>query len=203
MSGRQGNARAALSERGDDLYETPPDCTRALIASGAIERVMGRPADEIMVWEPCAGRGAIVEPLRAAGFEVCAQDLRAYPGAPPYIATPIDFLMERRALGDIIVTNPPYKLADAFLRHGLHLGRPVIALLRLAALEGASRSDLIDGHLREVLLGIERPPMMHRHGWQGDKIATSGVPFAWFVFAPAPRPPGEVIALRRISWRGA
>ena len=156
------------------------------------------------VWEPCAGRGVISRTLRGFGLDVVAQDLVAYDGADPDIATPIDFLMEQRAPEGVgcIITNPPYKLADDFIRHGLRLAPEVVVFLRLMALEGAGRSDIIDRHLRAVYAGIERAPAMHREGWEGRKITNSGAPFAWFHFSRATRV-GAAIALHRISWRRA
>src|SRR6185437_11520028 len=117
-------------------------------------------------------------------------DLCAYEGRDLDISTGVDFLTERRPIDDrveTIVTNPPYKLADQFIRHGLSLGLPVIVLLRLMAIEGAHRSDLIDKHLIRIWAGIERLPFMHREGWTGPKNSNSGAPFAWFVFDPQPR----------------
>ena len=186
--------RHSFADRGNDLYETPACAIRTLIASGEVERI-----SDGWVWEPCAGRGAISRELVAAGYQVAAQDLVAYDGADIGIEAPIDFLMERTAPCGPIITNPPYKLADQFIRHGLSLGVTVAVLLRLAALEGASRSDLIDKHLRRVWAGIERLPMMHRDGWEGPKNGNSGAPFAWFVFEPGRRL--GAIELRRISWR--
>ena len=100
---------------------------------------------------------------------------------------------------DAIVTNPPYRLADRFIRKGLGLGVPVIVLLRLMALEGAKRSDIM-AHLRHVFVGIERLPMMHREGWTGPKHETAAMPFAWFYFHPAKRS-GDIFTVSRISWR--
>ena len=60
--------------------------------------------------------------------------------------------MERTAPAGVscILTNPPFSIADQFIRHGLDLGCDVLVLLRLMALEGAGRSDLID-ELRAVI----------------------------------------------------
>lgn len=192
----QGAGRHALADRGNDLYETPEQATRALIRAARLPSC---------IWEPCAGRGAIKRVFEAHGFSVHASDLAAYPGADAGIQTGTDFLFERSAPTPdcAIVTNPPYRLADAMIRHGLSLGVPFFALLRLAALEGAKRSDLIDGHLVEMWAGIERLPFMHREGWDGPKQGNSGAPFAWFHFSPTPRPDGAPIALHRISWRSA
>lgn len=194
---KQGAARHALKERKDDLYETPAICVTAAHAAGVFDGLDGA------IWEPCAGRGAISRELRALGFDVIAQDLVDYSGRDDSIATGIDFLMERSAPQGCaaIVTNPPYKLADQFIRHGLTLAPRVIVLLRAMAIEGASRVDLIDRHLRAFWIGIDRPPAMHREGWKGNRMQKSGAPFAWFDFSASPRASGEPIHLRRFWWR--
>jgi len=190
---RQGADRGALAARKDDLYESPRCAVLTLM------RIENLPA---RIWEPAAGRGAISRELMAAGHDVASHDLVAHHGADPYITSRIDFLMERSAPRvDAIVTNPPYKNADDFIRHGLVLGLPVIVLLRLMFIEGAGRSDLIDRHLVRVWAGIERLPQMHREGWEGKRQTNSGAPFAWFVFDPEPHAEDVGFTVRRMSWR--
>jgi hypothetical protein len=58
-----------LADRGHDLYETPTVAVEALL------RVESLPYH---LWEPAAGRGAIVNVLRAAGHAVIASDLIDY-----------------------------------------------------------------------------------------------------------------------------
>jgi hypothetical protein len=147
-------AHAALQLRGHDLYETPTWAVHALTRTGDIERLHSGGA----IWEPTAGRGAIVRELIAAGYSVVASDLVAYPGTNVEIETTIDFLPERNPPADVsvVATSLPFRLADLFIRHGLSLGLPVVVLLRLMAFEGVGRSDLIDRHLRHALVGIER-----------------------------------------------
>jgi hypothetical protein len=190
----QGASRHALKDRGNDLYETPACATKTLLRCERLPPI---------VWEPAAGRGAIKRELEAAGHCVVGTDLVAHPGADDGILTPVDFLLEQRppAACGCIVTNPPFKNADDFVRHGLRLVPTVIVLLRLMALEGAKRADLNDEHLVRVWAGIERLPMMHRDGWEGPKNSNSGAPFAWFVFSAEGRPAGSPIELRRVSWR--
>lgn len=200
---RQGAFRHALRDRRDDLYETPACCVTSADDAGVFAHST-HPGSHGAVWEPCAGRGAISRVLRARGYNVIAQDLVDHPGRDPDIQTGIDFLMERAAPknASCIITNPPFKLADAFIRHGLTLVPHVTVLLRAMAIEGAARADLIDGHLRQYWIGIDRPPAMHREGWTGNKLSNSGAPFAWFVFSRWPRRGGEPIELRRFWWRG-
>jgi hypothetical protein len=189
---RQGTERHPLRERRSDLYETPACAIRALLSVIELPRIL---------WDPCAGRGAISRELELASHDVIKNDLVAYPDSDPGIKTPIDFLLETRAAAKVIVCNPPYGLADQFIAHGLDLGCQVVALLRLAALEGAKRSRLVDRHLRRLWVGIERLPMLHREGWAGPRLKTSALPFAWFDFRPDPRPTGQCISLERVSWR--
>jgi hypothetical protein len=162
-----GNARAALSDRGDDVYETPPEAVEALIRA---ERALPP-----HIWEPCCGSGRVVEVLRAHGHRVTASDL---------VGDRIDFLMEWHAPSGVgaIVTNPPFKLAPDFVRHGLALVPMVAMLLRLNFLESERRSDIIDGgSLARVHVFADRLPRMHRQGWEGPRSSTTTA-YAWFVW---------------------
>ena len=188
----QRGARHPLIDSGDQLYETPREATLALMRALPLPK---------RIWEPCAGRGAISRILRGYGYEVTATELIDYPGRDVHVVTGIDFFATDsapRGCG-LIITNPPYKDADAFVRHALTLVPKVVVLLRLAALEGAGRSDLIEGHLTHLWIGIERLPMMHREGWEGPRLKGNGAPFAWFQFERKKLRPA--FTARRISWR--
>lgn len=190
---RTGARQGKHADRGNDLYETPACAVHALVKTGELNSAR-------WIWEPCAGRGAISRELRKDGFRyIVAADLIHYDGADPDIEGGHDFFLMTACSERIIVTNPPFMRADDFVRHGLKLGCKVIVLLRLMALEGAGRSDIIDGHLRRVWMGRERLPWMQRDGWTGVRQSNSGAPFAWFVFDPEKRE--GPIDLRRISWR--
>lgn len=186
-----GNAKAALDERGDDLYETPAVATEALLRVEKLPEI---------IWEPACGPGSIVGTLRKAGHKVYATDLVDY-GCPDSEAR-IDFLMERSAPTYIgaIVTNPPFKLANQFVAHALTLAPKVVMLLRLAFLEGTGRSPIMDGGaLARVHVFKNRLPMMHRAG-RGTMVAktnSSAMAFAWFVWERTHQGPTE---MRRLSW---
>lgn len=166
-----GNARAALKERKDDLYETPPTAVEALLRAEKLPN---------QIWEPACGPGAIVNVLRKAGHKVFASDLVDYGMGE----SGRDFLMERFAPPgyEAIVTNPPFKLAGEFVVHALELCPKVIMLLRLAFLESQRRSPILDGGLlARIHVFKNRLPMMHRGNWQGNK-AGSAICYAWFVW---------------------
>ena len=152
----------------------------------------------VHIWEPAAGRGAIASVLREAGHRVLASDLVDY--GEPSIRPECDFLLELNPpIGiEAIVTNPPFKLADQFVRHAIKLVPRVYMLLRLAFLEGMERSDILDGPLARVWVFRNRLPRMHREGWTGPR-ASSTIAFAWFVFERDREPTRP--ELGRITWR--
>lgn len=183
--------------RGHDLYETPPEATRALMAC---ERLPER------IWEPACGRGAIVNVLRAAGHYVYASDLVGYgtPIGDPYVAG-LDFMKEYfPPVGiECIVTNPPYMHANEFVAAALELCPKVVMLLRLGYFEGGSecgnqirRGNLDGGKLARVHVFRRRLPRMHRDGWEGPKTGSS-ICFAWYVWEDTHT--GDP-TFRRIDW---
>jgi hypothetical protein len=171
--------RAAQSERGLDLYETPACATRALLH-------FERDHMPRRIWEPACGRGAISRVLEDEGFQVQSSDLvdYKYPGA----VSGLDFLTADKEhaiakVTDGIVTNPPYYLAARsapFVARAVEIAAYVAMLLRIAFLEGAQRLKLTSGAVR-VYVASRRLPMMHRDGWDGPK-ASSAMAFAWFVW---------------------
>ena len=181
------SGRHPLSERGVDLYQTPACAVEALL------RVELLP---LWVWEPAAGRGAIARVLRDAGHVVIASDLIDY-GNLDFVR---DFLAELKMLADCeaICTNPPFRCADAFVRHALDLAPKVYLLLRLAFLESIRRTDILEHRgLARVHIFRDRLPMLHRDGWDGPR-ASSAIAFGWFVWLRDHRGPTTI---DRISWR--
>jgi hypothetical protein len=179
-----------FADRGRDLYETPPEATRALLG---VEHIPHG------VWEPAAGRGAIVKVLREVGRAVIASDIITYDFPLHFVQ---NFLTTTKVpVGtEMILTNPPYRSAADFVEHALKLCPRVIMLCRLAFLESRRRSAILDrGQLARVHVFCDRLPMMHRHGWSGPK-ASSAIAFAWFVWDINHTGP---TVIDRISWRGA
>jgi hypothetical protein len=184
------------AERGLDLYETPAVAVEALLR---VEKLPCR------IWEPAAGRGAIVNVLRTAGHEVIASDIADY-GDPTHFANR-DFLAETRLPKGVeaIIRNPPFMVVESFIAHALNLCPLVIMLLRLAFYEagsGKQRKHLLRHH---VLDGIpparihvfrRRLPMMHRDAWRGRK-GNSGMAFAWWIWDRTYTGP---TIIDRISW---
>jgi len=178
--------RHTNAERGLDLYETPSVAVEALL------RVEQLPH---CIWEPAAGKGAIVRVLRGHGHSVITSDIYDY-GGLHFVA---DFLTQERmpAGCECILTNPPFQWVEQFVAHALELSPLVIMLLRLAFLESERRCGILENRgLARVHLFRKRLPMMHRDLWAGKK-ANSGMAFAWMVWA---RGHTGLPFLNRISW---
>lgn len=124
--GRMMAGGAKVDRQGNDYYPTPPTVSRALIA--AEREAMIAACDGIdPVWEPCGRGGAIAAELAAAGFMTIATDLIA---DPVHRVTAQDLLLCRHPLAPVVVTNPPFALAEAMIRHLLgDLGCRYVALL--------------------------------------------------------------------------
>jgi hypothetical protein len=154
-----------------ELYVTPANCTEALLG---VESFQGR------VWEPACGDGAIARVLTAAGLTTSATDLHDW----GYGALLQDFLAAPSLLAPNIVTNPPFSLAEDFVRHAMDLGaRKVCMFLRLAFLEGeARRQGLFAEHPPSRVWVMSR----RRTLWRADdpnKRETGGTTaYAWFVW---------------------
>jgi hypothetical protein len=125
--------RHTHAERGLDLYETPDVAVEALLR---VERLPQR------IWEPAAGKGAITRVLREHGHVVTASDVFDY-GGLDFVG---DFLAQEQmpAGCEAIVTNPPFKIIEPFVRHALELSPLVIVLARLAFLESERRCDILE-----------------------------------------------------------
>jgi hypothetical protein len=160
------SGRHALKERGADLYETPACATEALL------RVEPLPHD---LWEPAAGKNAIVAVLRDHGHRVIASDLIDR-GGLDFVA---DFLTVAKAPTECILTNPPYKIIGPFIRHALDLVPLVIMLAKLTFLESQERTDILEHRgLARVFVFRDRVPQMHRDGWDGKRTESNPSAFA-------------------------
>lgn len=195
-------ASRVATETGDlDYFPTPPWAARA---GGELIRAID-PGDWT-AWEPACGEGHLVHGLRDYFATVHASDVFDYG-----FGEVVDFLApDRPPRGpqgpDWIVTNPPFKLGEAFVRRAYAEARRGVAmLLRLQFIEGGRRHALFAQDCPLTILApfSERVPMV-KGRWDPD--ASSATAYAWFIFrkgaAPGPAavhliPPGSKDRLSR------
>lgn len=152
-----------------DAYFTPSWVTKALLSRIRFRRSY--------VWEPACGRGDMAKAIEEDGYRVHATDLhdRGYGRAGE------DFLAKTAPSLDPIVTNPPYALAEAFVRHALHLTAPfkaeVAMLLRNEWDSARTRRDLFEHPAFHQKLVLTKRPR-----WVEDDRASPRHNFSWFIW---------------------
>jgi hypothetical protein len=194
-----GNKTASAADRGPDFYASPYAALPPLLVAeyGRLPKT---------IWEPSCGSGALVLPLRNRGFNVIATDLHSW-GCPDSTGA-VDFFSEVatgfKPDGEFgIITNPPFGAVEEYVERAVNLAPYVAVLLRLAFLESEGRMNWFPFvGLRRVHIIAERLPMMHRHGWEGPKLATGGLCFAWFIFE-RDKPVQRRVPLHWVSWKEA
>ena len=136
-----------MSRLAFDAYMTPRYVCDALVPllGGYRQRVI----------EPSAGTGNWVQAYKQAfpAATVAAwdvQDFRTNGHYPDAIYIQEDFLeTQPKAHADLVLGNPPYKHAEAFVRHSLAWCRPsgrVAFLLRMGFLASRRRFSLLEEH---------------------------------------------------------
>lgn len=156
-----------------DFYVEPVEAVEALIRA---ERFEGN------IYDPACGEGTIPCVFHRHGYTATGSDIveRGPAGcgraACDFLAAPISHEFAN------IVCNPPFKLAEPFIRKALLMAhRKVAMLLRLAFLEGQRRAELfVSTPLARVHVfswRISMPP-----GGQNIKATGGSVAFAWFVW---------------------
>lgn len=169
-----------------DFYATPEaDVHKFLDITEAVP-------NGCLVLEPSAGLGHMVRPIREKRPQcgVIAGDLVQREFPLDYVN---DFLaLDTTALSELnigcIITNPPFKHAQAFIEKPLDCcDGDVIMLLKLAFLEGKGRQSLFErNHLREVWVSRSRINCMKPSDMAvvecGGKPPSSTIAMAWYIF---------------------
>lgn len=208
-----GTDTATAAERGNNLYETPPEAMRTLLN---FMRFSPR------VFEPACGKGAISRQLEDAGYEVELSDLIDYGTATKdgevqrvedFLTTTVsDYFAEAFEARPDIVTNPPYGPAlNAFVAHALRVHKPrrMALLLNLNFLCGFDDEDrnfaMDEAPPSRILVFKRRLPMMHRDGWTGPE-ASSRMNTAWFIWELRRQPDGSEAYdgptdILRVDWK--
>lgn len=156
-----------------DWYVEPPTAVEGLFD---VQRFSG------WVWDPACGRGTIPKVCEAKGLKVIATDLydRGY-GVPN-----IDFLthqcLDEDPQVDNVICNPPFELAEAFLKRALQVARHKVAfLLRWSWAEGAKRRWVWDetplAAIHPFARRVSMPP-----GNVATKAKGGAVCFAWWIW---------------------
>lgn len=192
-TGRTLRGGPATERAVHDQYETPEWATRLILSRLSTRIWEANAQTSARVLEPACGTGAItrillehdgfyakhvtgvdVDPTMVVRHEqlgVHTKCLDFVTSAPDYSARGFRF--------DLIITNPPYKLAEAYARAALPLlsaQGELALLLRLNFLAGQKRSALHREHPSDVYV-LPRRPSFTGNG-------TDATEYAWLVWGP-------------------
>lgn len=122
-----------------DLYPTPPDCVYSLLP--VIEDILPQGS---RILEPACANGQMSNALEQYGHEVDSYDLRPDCG---FGVGGVDFLDRDNGVFDdkeydAVWTNPPFVIADEFIRRSHELAPVVIMLLKSQYFHAAKRKKL-------------------------------------------------------------
>lgn len=183
-----------------DYFPTPPWAARA---GGELIRAIDPRRGCMSAWEPACGGGHMVAGLEDYLDGIWRTDIHAHDGplGPMKVGDFLDpdFLPDLQA--DWIITNPPFKAGEAFVRRAwARAERGVAMLLRLQFLEGAARCRLFaELPPHTVAVFAERVPMVQGR-W--DPEASSATAYAWFVWVKPGTPVWAQVEAQgtRMAW---
>jgi len=183
-----------------DYFPTPPFATRALCE--LLEGEIG-PLQQLRAWEPACGELHMAWPLAEYFGEVRASDVHRYTPAQELF----DFTLAQAVDDetDVVISNPPFRLAFDFIEAGLRVARVATAMLvRSAFLEGQDRFAKLWSQIPPtfVLQFTERVVLLEGRLIQAGAIdpfaekqgtkASSATAYVWLVWIRG-RPPSTAL----------
>ena len=144
----------------NDFYPTPNRLIRAYLAKNP-NLLSGT------ILEPCAGEGAIAQPLIDLGYAVEQTDIK---DGEQFDATKPEYWDGRSP--DWVVTNPPFNVATPIVEHAIDRAQKgVIMLLRASYLEPCKdRRHLLNEQIAQITYCNPRPKF--RADTKGSDSAT-------------------------------
>lgn len=171
-----GASNHSESDRAEnDYYATDPAAVEELLK---VERF----SDNVL--EPACGGCHISRVLAAYNHNVFSADIVNRGDSMQDCV--VDFLKHNPVAGNSmdIITNPPYKIADLFVRHALDISLPgvkVAMLLKLTFLESKKRQKLFDKYPPARIHVFRDRIDCWKNGVKPDK-PSKAVCYAWFVW---------------------
>lgn len=148
-----------------DHYNTPPNVTRALISFLALDT-------GTKVWEPAAGTGRLSKVLEESGCDVICSDIHDY-GLGHEVRNFYKFV---EPMATVVITNPPFMLAEMFIRKSIELKLSTFCLLFTSTYwHAASRSNLFNSYCPSYIL-----PLTWRPDFKG--LGAPTMDFCWNVW---------------------
>jgi hypothetical protein len=168
-----GASNHAIEQREEhDYYATEPKAAELLLELETFSK---------NIWEPACGEGHLSEVFIKNGYQVRSSDLiwRGYGDLT------IDFLKHTEKWDGDIITNPPYKYAEAFVEKALELiepGNKVAMFMGIQFLEGKKRRTFLKNNkLKYVYVSSSRLNCAKNGDFNKYK-GNSARCYAWYIW---------------------
>jgi hypothetical protein len=160
-----------LSTKSSDDFQTPPE---------ALDYLLPYIPDTIkIIWECASGVGYLANALCNAGYKVICSDINPY----NQHTLKINFLVgEIPEPYDMIITNPPYKYKNQFIKRCYELGKPFALLMPLTTLESRERQILYAKYGITLIIPDKRINFMTPSG----RGSSSWFATAWYTWGILP-----------------
>jgi hypothetical protein len=182
---KKNTSKTRAKRQEHDFYETPSWCVDALV-----ENIMLPHGTWL---EPAAGNGSIIKRVSALG----CQNRWVACELQPKFKPALEQVAEQVFIGDFFeavlpkdfaacVMNPPYSLAESFVKKALTHTETVCALLRLGFLSSKKRQAWMSQNRPDVVVLCNRPSF--------TGTGTDKTDYGWFVWRPEAK--GQIIFAR-------
>jgi hypothetical protein len=178
----QNKTHAVMAQRIEpmdslDDFPTPPWATRALIEH--VLKGSPQPLSELSCLEPACGAGHMAKVLAEYFKTITCSDISDYG-----FGQKRDFLQVPYSIGawDWVITNPPFRLAEDFVRRSLEISNCGVAILaRTVFIESVGRYERLFRRYPPTTYAqfTERVPMVKG---RLDKKATTATSYCWLVW---------------------
>lgn len=149
-----------------DFYPTPPEATQALIN-------FLRLPQETTIWEPACGEGHMVRVFEQNGFRCIGTDIKSGD----------DFLETHPRECQWIITNPPFSLAESFIKRCIEHQKPFALLLKSQYWHAKRRLNLFREHKPDYILPLTwRPDFLFGERGSGSPL----MDVVWVVWGAKP-----------------
>lgn len=166
IGAKMAGGNSAVGRKTDDFYATiDTDVTETLLQHFRF--------GDRKIHECACGTGEMAEIIKIYGYQVISTDLvdREYGEGG------VDFLALKNPMAPVVITNPPFKIANKFIEHGM-------GILKLDAMALLLKSTYFHAARRKTLFDDFPPvaicPLLWRPDFSGQGSPT--MEFTWFIW---------------------
>lgn len=159
----------------NDFYATNPKALKSFLQKLTQDGLKLN----LKIWECSCGQGHLSKELIKQGYDVYSSDLidRGFGQVKDFLKC------NSRFKGDIL-TNPPFKLAENFIEHGMSLisnGNKLILFLKIQFLEGQKRHKLFKKYPPKFVYAHSKRQQCSMNA-DFDNLKATTQFYAWYIF---------------------